>query len=925
MKFKKELSAFVAVAMMIGCMPGFVLAIETDESQTPTEQTTEVQEDEDLNVDPVVDEVSDEEIEVTEESFEDSDFYSVDPANLEDRTVVSISNWDELVSNLSAPQDECFYQLTADIAAPSYGARIDIDSLEYTLFTLDMNGHTIDMSGARSENSSLFFLYPRINMTIMNGTITGGHSEYAGAITNEGKLYLSNVTITGNTGAYGALYSRNGHLYLLDNVTITNNTSTSSSIDGRGAGVFAGGRFDVMGTIIIRDNYRVESNVSYPDNLFLTASSVIVLYEFAGISSDSDIHVDKVGLPCAITVGWNGASNYDVFHFDNGMVTELHEINGSIEVCGALHYLDRSWDAEHEVVVETPYSIYDPSIASVHLGIPADASTISGTYYINRNQEVNNRLYVRENSTLNIILADGVTLNCIYGIGVPGNSSLNIYTQSDDSGTLIAGAATNCAGLGGSAELECGEIKVYGGTIIATGNHGAGIGIGSSGVRCNTIAFYGGDVTATGTYDSPDIGISRGDNPAPIYFYGGRIELSATTSPHTNFTPYLYNMCVMNTEGYYYSTSNRSVLWIGGNNVTLIVCPCPHTSGTCNTEGCDGNHHNFVCGYCGRSEVQLHTFEDGVCACGAGASAVAPQFVGHSMQISGEIGLQFFFTLPDNTTDYYVTFQGNNIDSTRVYTPVTSTKPGTDETYYMVQLNVSSIQLADRFTPILHYTLNGESQEFTGAPYCVMDYINWGSDEQNASTTPEEKAMLRVLADYGYYSQLYMSAQNGWTYGVDYAAINLGRQPIGQDWDGTRTNTYPYRFVANVQSAVFESVTFSMRFGDTLTLRVYFDPADGATININDFNVDCDYNHSISQLSDGRYAVTITGIPARNADYTTYITYQGMDSNRVDVSPLSYVYAMMCQEDDHAAGKYLVCALVNYARACGMSIPTVSN
>ena len=64
MKFRRQLAALVAVAMMIGCMPGFVLATETDESQTPTEQTTEVQEEEPAET--VEEEDEDNEAEVVE-------------------------------------------------------------------------------------------------------------------------------------------------------------------------------------------------------------------------------------------------------------------------------------------------------------------------------------------------------------------------------------------------------------------------------------------------------------------------------------------------------------------------------------------------------------------------------------------------------------------------------------------------------------------------------------------------------------------------------------------------------------------------------------------------------------------------------------------------------------------------------------------
>ena len=324
--------------------------------------------------------------------------------------------------------------------------------------------------------------------------------------------------------------------------------------------------------------------------------------------------------------------------------------------------------------------------------------------------------------------------------------------------------------------------------------------------------------------------------------------------------------------------------------------------------------------------MQPHTFENGSCACGATTGTEAPQFVGHAMQLSGDISLQFFYVLPEGATDSYVTFEGNQIDSTKVYRPETSTKPGADRTYYMVQLNVSSIQIADRYTPTLHYMLDGTEREFLGAPYCIMDYINWGSDEHNDSTTSEEKAMLRALADYGYYSQIYMSAQNGWTYGVDYASVNLGRRPTEQDLIGIKDYSSQYAISSNIDSAVFSAVTFSMRFADRLTLRVIFKPVDGVTIDTSKFNVDVegDYGYTISRLSDGRYAVTITGISALDLDQSFYITYDRMANNRVYVTPLSYVYAMLCQTG-HSDGKNLVCALVNYARACGLIIQTENN
>ena len=931
MKFKKHLSVLIAVAMMIGCFPGFVIANETDETQIPVEQTAEAVEEEPAEVEEeqseeTVDEGEEDSVEETEELIEDSDVYSVDPAYAVD-DVVHITTWDELNSNLSNPRDGKIYQLDNDISAPSYATRIDILSQYGDVnITLDMRGKTIDMSNASSQNSSLFFIYDDVRMTIANGTITGGHGSDYGAIKNEGELYLNSVTITGNNARYGAVYS-NGSLYLND-VSVTDNTSTSDDIAYRGSGIHCEGFIDVAGRIFIEENYRVISSVKYSDNLYLgTASSYITFGNpLESIDSESVIYVDKAVLPGAITSGWDTSYNFDIFHFDNDiMELELHNNGSTTEVYGTFTFLTRSWDSV-QGVVDAPLTLYTES---VQIGIPAGTTELSGYYFINQDQRISDRLYVKAGRTSVIILADGVTLNCLNGIGVPSNSTLYIYTKSDDSGTLIAGAPANCAGIGGSVGSDGGYIYIYGGTIDAQGNNGAGIG------GCNNFGFvsikvYGGNVRATSN-NSYNLG---GSTMGSIYLYGGCITLPPSTSSlsqHTSSTIDMPDMCVSNSEGFYFTNANRAVLWSDSETSkiqTLIITPCPHTSGTCSTRQGDLDHHNFVCDYCGHQETQLHTYENGACACGATTGTAAPQFVGHSMQIAGEISLQFFYTLPAGATDSYVTFEGNHIDSSIAHRPTDSDKPG--YTCNMVHLNVSSIQIAERYTPTLHYMFNGEPQELTGAPYCVMDYINWGVADGNTVVSPEEKTMLNRLADYGYYSQIYLSAQNGWIYGVDYASVNLGgRRPPEQAINDIKTYTERYAFnIIRLDNTVFETVTFSMRFGDRLSLRVIFDPREGAAVDTSKFAVyspdGCDYRWTATPLSDGRYAVTITGISSRDAADTIYISYDGIAYNYVGVSPLSYVYAMLCQTG-HEDGKNLVCALVNYARACGLIIQTENN
>ena len=76
--------------------------------------------------------------------------------------------------------------------------------------------------------------------------------------------------------------------------------------------------------------------------------------------------------------------------------------------------------------------------------------------------------------------------------------------------------------------------------------------------------------------------------------------------------------------------------------------------------------------------------------------------------------------------------------------------------------------------------------------------------------------------------------------------------------------------------------------------------------------------YSVTHLADGRYAVTVTGISTIDLR-TSYTIMYNDNKTSVVVSPMSYVYAMMCQTN-HEAGQNLVCSLFLYATACGMPV-----
>ena len=142
-----------------------------------------------------------------------------------------------------------------------------------------------------------------------------------------------------------------------------------------------------------------------------------------------------------------------------------------------------------------------------------------GWYVVQGSVSIEGRITVT--GTAHLILADGAKLDAKQGITTTG-ATLNIYGQSQGTGTLTASGNVGSAGIGGGVGGAGGRIIVNGGAVTAIGNGGgAGIGGGYRGIGGN-ITVNGGAVTAIGNGGSAGIGGGyRGS--------GGRITVNGGT------------------------------------------------------------------------------------------------------------------------------------------------------------------------------------------------------------------------------------------------------------------------------------------------------------------------------------------------------------------------------------------------------------
>lgn len=613
----------------------------------------------------------------------------------------------------------------------------------------------------------------------------------------------------------------------------------------------------------------------------------------------------------------------------------------------SITYLRRAWDPIQKIVTE---NIETRVIPSDHVGIPEDPTNLSGYYYIAEDQTINDRMSVKLGEGLTLILADGVTLKCPNGIEVPYSNSeyfayLEILTQSDDSGTLIAGAPANCAGIGGSADSDCGMIFITGGTINASGNSGAGIGGASShsagyisiyggyvtaegnngyagiggGRSCiaNDISIYGGCITATGALAPAIGGDTSASDPIIIDIYGGSItanggfgvpNIGACTGEFNGqviisggsitlpvrFAPYIGN----DGRDQYSNTPliiNAGVSVLDGNTcvdcgdrVSICTAASTDSSNTLNIVPCQHSHFtNGVCDYCG--------FEMGDSA----------QFIGHAMRLTGEIGLQFYVQLPENSNadDYYMTFVGQGMDpSNPIGLTLDSGKSGVERAYYAT-VSLSSIQMAETFTPTLH---GPNGFEIQGTPYSAQDYIVWG--KSNTSIGTQAQDIIRALGDYGYFAQRYLSELRSWSLGTDYAAMTVrgSDEDYSQSYDEFRgwIAEHATSGIFNSNNGYFASAKFNLKFDSLVTMYVYLTPIDGVSIDTSLIR----QGYSVEQLSDGRILITFPDLPIDALDNITHINYG--DTPVVEISPLTYIYTAIGSSSSMSSdGKNMVCAL----------------
>ena len=394
------------------------------------------------------------------------------------------------------------------------------------------------------------------NITINGGEVTatgvswgagigGGSIGAAGTIViNGGQVTAIAETLGAGIGRGGAGATDSGTLTLgwtdlhNDFIEAKRWSNREGPIDGFSSISFADGKLFLLSGTTTQATSENINPVSADIKLIPTKEIVdISNATIDGVSTHYTYTGDNIDITPIVTLAGEtltATTDYTIGFTKDG--TAVENVNGvgiySLTVAGTGFY---SGSKSFLFYVNAPvdYQAYESGsltdktlAATAYDRVSSMTTTMSaGWYVVSDNVTVSDRISV--SGDVHLVLCDGATLTAQTGISVTDGNSLTIYSQSGNTGKLVAtvpaGNETHyLAAIGGDrygnihdagTPVKAGSITIHGGDITATAYFSAaGIGKAYEG-KAGNITIYGGKVTASCDGES---GIGIGGDEAVI-------------------------------------------------------------------------------------------------------------------------------------------------------------------------------------------------------------------------------------------------------------------------------------------------------------------------------------------------------------------------------------------------------------------------
>ena len=255
--------------------------------------------------------------------------------------------------------------------------------------------------------------------------------------------------------------------------------------------------------------------------------------------------------------------------------------------------------------------------------------------------------------------------------------------------------------------------------------------------------------------------------------------------------------------------------------------------------------------------------------------AEEPAFDNCSVVLSGQIGMNFYMTIPEG-------YEAGTLNVTIGNRETTAEGAQQNDGRYKYTCYLTSVEMADQITATYSYTV-GEETKTISKNTSIQGYLN--KIIENKENDPE-------------FTRAHDLAKALWTYGY-YAQYAVTDGPNHEQMDNENVNvitTYPSigeEFVADVHRNESEvtKITYSLSLDSETALNIYLTPAENVEFTNENFSVkkgNEDYSHYKVEKVGARYRVKITGIGAHQLG-TGFNIEVGSGENKTTISNVSAV------------------------------------
>jgi hypothetical protein len=297
----------------------------------------------------------------------------------------------------------------------------------------------------------------------------------------------------------------------------------------------------------------------------------------------------------------------------------------------------------------------------------------------------------------------------------------------------------------------------------------------------------------------------------------------------------------------------------------------------------------------------------------------------HALLLSGEIGVRFFVRLPKaedgfNRNSVGVRFEITGKQGKSADIPYSDDLPKNSSGYCGFTYFENSIQMADTITATLYSIEDGEERIIETETYSAKQYFLDFDEkiEQNPNAVnPEMQALIKSVADFGHYVQIWLQEVRGFTVGegMDHAEMDKFYATYDDaDLAEALAYTKDYEIVKDEKCKDIKKITTALNLESETALYIFL-TTDASFNGV--FNATVDGKKvEVEKESNTRYVIKIKNINAKRLSKTYNVVVKTANgTSTVKVSCLSYIYTALNAIPDNIKARNALIAIYRYARA----------